>query len=138
MKYNTPCHQFGYAPGDLDPRWTNIQDTEVIVYHFWTDTHLTVKAIDGDAGVVSFVYPSCKQFVDDAFTITETTLGARYVVENVFEALDEPGEWYLNRTTGVLTYWPKPGEDMTRAEATAPRLTELVQMTGQPDKGRWV
>ncbi len=138
VKYNTPCHLFGYAPGDLDPRWTNIQDTEVIVYHFWTDTHLTVKAIDGDAGVVSFVYPSCKQFVDDAFTITETTLGARYVVENVFEALDEPGEWYLNRTTGVLTYWPKPGEDMTRAEATAPRLTALVQMTGQPDKGRWV
>ncbi len=138
VKYNTACHQFGYAPGDLDPRWTNIQDTEVIVYHFWTDTHLTVKAIDGDAGVVSFVYPSCKQFVDDAFTITETTLGARYVVENVFEALDEPGEWYLNRTTGVLTYWPKPGEDMTRAEVTAPRLTALVRMTGQPDKGRWV
>ena len=138
LKYNTPCHQFGCAPGDWDPAWTNLQDVDVTVYHFWTDTHLKVKAVDSDNNIVSFVNPAQKQFVEDSFSITATTPGARYVVENVFEALDEPGEWYLNRKTGVLYYWPKPGEDMTRAEVVAPRLTALLQVSGEPAKQRAV
>jgi len=40
--------------------------------------------------------------------------------ENAIEMLDEPGEWYLDRQTGKLSYWPRPGEDMTRAEVIAP------------------
>jgi hypothetical protein len=138
LKYNTPCHQFGYAPGDWSPAWTNLQDVDVTVYHFWTDTHLKVKAVDSDKNIVSFVDPAAKQFVADAFSIKPDTPGARYIVENVFEALDEPGEWYLNRSTGVLYYWPKPGEDMTRAEVVAPRLTALVQVCGEPAKQRAV
>jgi hypothetical protein len=39
----------------------------------------------------------------------------RYYVENVPEALDAPGEFYLDRKTGVLSYYPRPGEDMTKA-----------------------
>lgn len=40
--------------------------------------------------------------------------------ENALEMLDEPGEWYLDRTTGVLSYWPRPGEDLKEAEVIAP------------------
>ena len=32
------------------------------------------------------------------------------MVENVFEALDTPGQWYLDRKTGELRYLPLPGE----------------------------
>ena len=38
----------------------------------------------------------------------------RYYVENALELLDQPGEWYLNRETGVLSYWPMPGETTGR------------------------
>ena len=34
--------------------------------------------------------------------------------ENALELLDEPGEWYLDRQTGTLSYWPREGEDLTR------------------------
>jgi hypothetical protein len=34
--------------------------------------------------------------------------------------LDEPGEWYLDRSTGVLSYWPRAGEDLTRVQVVAP------------------
>ena len=40
--------------------------------------------------------------------------------ENALEMLDEPGEWYLDRHTGTLSYWPREGEDLTRAEVVAP------------------
>ena len=34
-----------------------------------------------------------------------------YYVDNVFEGLDTPGSWYLDRRTGVLYYHPLPGEE---------------------------
>ena len=40
--------------------------------------------------------------------------------ENALEMLDQPGEWYLDRQTGMLSYWPREGEDLTRAEVVAP------------------
>ena len=29
--------------------------------------------------------------------------------ENALEFLDQPGEWYLDRATGILHYWPRAG-----------------------------
>ena len=46
-------------------------------------------------------------------------------LENALEMLDQPGEWYLDRSSGVLSYWPRPGEDMVKAEVVAP----VVQKT---------
>lgn len=43
-------------------------------------------------------------------------------LENAREMLDQPGEWYLDRQTGVLSYWPREGEDLTRDEVVAPVL----------------
>src|SRR2546426_929052 len=46
-------------------------------------------------------------------------------------ALAEPGEWYLDRNTGVLTYWAEPGEDLARAEVIAPVLSSgLLRVEG--------
>ena len=59
----------------------------------------------------------------------------RYYVENVFEELDEPGEWYLNRTTGTLYYYPLPGETMADVEVVAPCVTStLVSFNGDARK----
>src|SRR5262249_4295190 len=44
--------------------------------------------------------------------------------------LDQPGEWYLNRKTGIVRYWPKPGEDMRTAQVIAPQLEELLLLKG--------
>jgi hypothetical protein len=60
---------------------------------------------------------------------------ARYYVENAFELLDAPGEWYLHRNTGVLYYWPMPDEEMSRVEAIAPVLPHLVRIEGEPERG---
>ena len=52
-------------------------------------------------------------------------------MENVFEALDTPGQWYLDRPQGRLYYLPQPGEDMATAEIVAPRLTQVVRVVGR-------
>lgn len=54
------------------------------------------------------------------------TAGKACYLENALEMLDQPGEWYLDRQTGVLSYWPREGEDLTKAEVIAPVLQKTM------------
>ena len=55
--------------------------------------------------------------------------------ENALEMLDQPGEWYLDRGTGVLSYWPREGEDMARAQVVAPVVQKtLLAIRGTLDR----
>jgi hypothetical protein len=132
-KYNTPSDRFEFRPGELRADWKNLTDVECVVLHFWVDTHLKVAAIDPVAKVVTFDRSSRRRFSDDY-----RGQGARYYVENVFEALQTPGQFYLDRPGGVLYYLPRPGEDMTAVEAVAPRLDRLVVFEGEPARKRFV
>ena len=50
--------------------------------------------------------------------------------------LDQPGEWYLDRHTGVLSYWPRPGEDLTRDEVVAPVVQKTLLASSARASGR--
>jgi hypothetical protein len=54
-------------------------------------------------------------------------------VENAFELLGTPGQFYLDRTLHTIYYVPRPGEDLRRAEVVAPALETLVSGTGTAD-----
>jgi len=84
---------------------------------------------EGRGGIVHFTRPSVFKLAEDF-----KPQPGRYYVENVFEALDTPGQWYLNRKTGVLTYLPLPGETLEKAEVIAPRLVQLVRFEGTAGK----
>jgi hypothetical protein len=64
--------------------------------------------------------------------VNSTATPSVYWVENVFEVLETPGQWYLNRPQGRLYYLPRPGEDMTTAEMIAPQITQVVRIIGRP------
>jgi hypothetical protein len=51
-------------------------------------------------------------------------------VENAFELLNSPGEWYLNSTNGYLYYYPRQNEDMNTAEVIVPVLEKLISVGG--------
>ncbi|MBB5803517.1 hypothetical protein F4560_003285 [Saccharothrix ecbatanensis] len=53
-----------------------------------------------------------------------------FYVLNAFEELDSPGEWYLNRETNKLYYYPRPGEDVDQAGAYVPVVETLVNVAG--------
>lgn len=131
--YNKKSQKFEYVKGDINPKWTNLGDAEVIVYHFWTDTHLFIQSIDEKNNLVSFAHPSKKVFADDF-----NEEGARYVVENVLEELDAPGEWYLDRKTGNVSYFPFPGENLQDVTFFAPVIPGLVRLEGDPENQQFV
>ena len=118
---------FEYAPGDIKP-WPNPNDINVVVYHSWETSRLRIAEVDEENHLVHFTGPSCWPF-------ERWGPKQRYYVENVPEALDAPGEWYLDRREGVVSYYPLPGEDMGRAEVIAPQLTRLVELRGDAGLG---
>ena len=55
-------------------------------------------------------------------------------VENIFEELDAPGEWFLNAKTHVLYFYPPAGLDLPKATVEATRLRSLVEFRGSEEK----
>jgi hypothetical protein len=58
------------------------------------------------------------------------TLKPPSLVANAKELLTTPGQWYLDPHSHVLSYYPLPGQDMTKVVAVAPAIQTLVQGTG--------
>jgi hypothetical protein len=52
------------------------------------------------------------------------------MVENIFEELDAPGEWFHNATTNTLYFQPEPGMDLTKVSVEVVRLRHLVEFQG--------
>jgi len=55
-------------------------------------------------------------------------------VENIFEELDAPGEWYLDEDQSVLYFFPPEEVDLSKAKVEAVRLKHLVEFRGDRQK----
>ncbi len=51
-------------------------------------------------------------------------------VENIFEELDAPHEWFLNNKTHTLYFYPPAGLDLSNAVVETTRLRNLVEFSG--------
>jgi chitodextrinase len=54
-------------------------------------------------------------------------------LENAYELLDTPGEWYLDKAAGDLYYMPKTGQNLATATVTIPQVQDLVDLNGTID-----
>lgn len=122
--------RFGFEPGEITGDWHNLSDVELLCFHQWSMSRLRIQSVDAERHTVTTTGPTCNKSYWAGLQP-----GHRYLVENVREALDEPGEWYLDNTTGELTYLPLPGEQPDQVEVTAPRLRQLVAFQGDAGAG---
>lgn len=96
-------------------------------YHKWDITQKPANYVDVDSGYVYVQGGGMKPW-------NPIRKGSRYVMYNYKEAIDMPGEWYLDRTEGYVYYMPRRGEDMSTAFCIAPALRQLVVIRGKADK----
>ncbi|TAE75328.1 MAG: signaling protein [Verrucomicrobia bacterium] len=52
------------------------------------------------------------------------------MVENIFEELDAPGEWFHDATNDTLHFMPEVGVDLSKAAVEVVRLRHLVEFQG--------
>ena len=114
---------------DIKPEWAQSGDVEVIAFLAWADIRMQIREVDEEKQVAVLSgdpRPSNREN------------NARYFVENAREFLDAEGEWDLDKKTGVLSYFARAGEDLSKAEVIAPKLDELVVLQGDIASGELV
>jgi hypothetical protein len=110
-----------FRPGDIKSSWAGDGDVEVVAFLAWADLRMQIRSVDEAEHVATLSgdpRPSNRE------------ANARYFIENAPDALDAPGEWYLNRKTGVVRYLAEPGEDLTTATVIAPKLRSILLLRG--------
>lgn len=110
--------------------WSNLEDVEIIIrpHHNWIVNILPLASVNEQAGAARTSIPGTYPL--DAARLKQEA--ATCWVENVIEALDQPGEWVLNTKEGKLYLWPRDNADPQGI--VAPRLRELVRLEGAIDK----
>ena len=56
------------------------------------------------------------------------------MVENIFEELDAPSEWFHDHTTSTLYFLPEPGTNLATAKVEVVRLRHLLEFAGTLEK----
>ena len=127
--HGRPCYGMNVAPGDLTP-WEAPDERVVCLFHNWVNSYNYVKEADWQRRRLTFARVAGAYFLGPSI---------RYYVENAFEYLDAPGEWYLDRNQAKLFYYAAEGEDLAQAEVIAPALVQtLVEVAGEPALGLYV
>lgn len=112
-------------------QWENISDVNLYIYHSWTASVHWLKSVDLEKNKVTFANPS-------SYLGKWGEKNARFYLESCAEGFDAPGEWYLNRKTGVLKYMLRPGETAANVQAVAPRIARILDFKGDPKAGAFI
>jgi len=121
---------FRFAPGDLKP-FRQMDGVRVVAFHAWETSVHRIEQLDLASGEVTFRNDACWPF-------EHWGAKQRYYVENVFEGLDQPGEWYLDTAERRVYYLPLAGEDPNDHDIIAPSAVRLVCFEGELEQGAFV
>src|SRR5581483_6313955 len=135
----------GYTTSSGDPmaKWRNPSAIE-FVYRgglgAWTEPRCPVSSISSTT--VTMAQPcwdnsTMRVMRTDGSGRTYELVGRKSIteqptsVENAYQLLDSPGEWYLNTSSHTLYYIPRSGESLSSADVEAPALNTLLQTDGK-------
>jgi len=107
--------------GDRPRRWLAENDPWVHGYWFWdwSDQRHRIDSIDASERVIS---------VEPPYHSYGYRIGQWFYAYNILAELDAPGEWYLDRESGILYFWPpRPIDEGTAAVSL---IDTLVQADG--------
>ncbi|MBF9069825.1 fibronectin type III domain-containing protein [Streptacidiphilus fuscans] len=106
----------------------------------WTEPRCPIASISGTT--ITMAQPcwdnSTKRVMFPGSTRTVSMVGPASLshnatparVENAFELLTQPGQWYLDRSAHTVYYMPRAGQRLADADVEAPVLQQLVTADG--------
>jgi hypothetical protein len=118
-----------HVPSGAIENWANSDDADIRIIpgRPWVLNYVPVVSVEPERNILRTNVPVTYQMASPGFGRFDESAW----IENLFEALDQPGEWILDYNQRRLYYWPEketPGDDIV-----APVLTELVRVEGQID-----
>lgn len=105
-------------------RWANCEDVWLQGTFKWgyADDKIEIKSIDTTKKQITLNTPHM-------YGLGHGEPHNQYIALNILEELDSPGEWYIDRQTGILYFWPP--SDISHAEIAVSMLeAPLVAIEG--------
>ena len=112
--------------GDRPKRWLGERDVWLHGYWFWdwAEQRQKVQSIDAAKRIIALAPPH---------HVYGYRKGQWYYALNLLPELDSPGEWYLERPSGVLYFWPPAplaeGKTFVSVAASLLSLNEVSHVT---------
>jgi hypothetical protein len=124
---------------DKIPELARPRDLELHWIYDWKDMRLPVDDIQqtsGEAKTIWMRQPWYSHALSMEFEGGENhqwipAYDIPFYLENAFELMDQPGEWYYNAHTHELFYIPRDGEDLRTAEVVIPQTRILFDIRGE-------
>jgi hypothetical protein len=127
-----------YGASDIPDMTTNKDDLEIVNGTTWNENIVCSRdvttASDGSKVVLlQQPYGIIAQLPgwNSGFNISGS-----HKVFNAFAWLNSPGQYYFDKTTGTLYYYPRSGEDMSTADVEAPVAQSLISIAGTSNNDR--
>ena len=127
-----------WIPAALVKSLQSVLRVEMVIHQQWEIAVCRLNAIrvEGEKACVTYQQPESKIEFEHPWPqpVMSTNGNAPFFLANAIEFLDEPGEWFQEMPRGIIYYWPRAGEDLTRAQVIAPALETLVKVEGSLDR----
>ena len=124
-----------FLASDVDI-YNNPEDVELVQSNVWTEKILCIRGMEkmNDTIVYKLQQPYGAILTSMAWA-GKVKYDKNFYIRNAFELLDNPGEFYFDKSTHTLYYYSQ-GEDMSKAEIIAPQVEGLVRIYGSSNKSR--
>jgi hypothetical protein len=108
---------------DRHARWTQAEDLWLFGYfrYLWADATIKVSKIDPASKTVI-----CNEAYQYGRPGMDNGQGIQYYAFNLLEEIDQPGEWYLDRKTGILYLYPPTDLDHAIVEVGMTPVTMIT------------
>ena len=115
-------------------RWQNPQTGIVHAFqsHNWGNMQYRIK--DRDYQSHKIIMGEGGWQLQRSYGIGSGATPSPFYVENIFEELDAPGEWFLDEEKHLLYYYPPEGLDLENASIEVPVVKDIIQIKGSADK----
>lgn len=95
----------------------DIRNAEITVFHLWDESYSGIT--ENDTFNSKFILSTELTHPAGSFYPRNENAN-KYVIWNTFEGLNQPGQWYLDRTNEKLFYYPIKGESINIIKCVAP------------------
>ena len=107
-----------------------IEKAVITFYHKWDNTRKKIYGFNPAQSAIYTIGTGMKPW-------NSLDKQTRYFVENYREALDAPGEWFLE-PSGYLWYVPREGENLWNSTFMVPVMEEFIIIKGDETTGKHV
>lgn len=122
----------------------NIEDVEIHLMIAWSENILRLEKAQVNGGTAKLIPkdPERTRLFHRAYPMLGTAFMSDppkqqvFYLENSYDLIDAPGEWYLDEKNQTLYYKPREGESMATAHVVAPRLNTLFSVLGKDTKNK--